>query len=153
MNRRLSLLLLAPVLFIACDKNDSSPAADAKTTLITSSSWKYENAGVDGDRNGSIDLPLPAALPACLRDNTLTLSANGTGTVDEGPSKCDPAAPQSTPATWSFASNQTMLNLGGSGIGVSGQLKIVELSATNLTLSKDTSFAGFPVAIIVQLKH
>jgi hypothetical protein len=133
--------------------NDNTPAVDTKTTQITAASWKYDNAGVDADRNGTIDSPLPVALPACLRDNTLTLSTNGTGTVDEGASKCDPAAPQTTPATWSFANNQTVLNLGGSGIGVSGQLKIIELSATNLTLSKDTTVIGFPVAIIVQLKH
>ncbi len=140
-----------------CQKDSKEePAPDPKTTLITAAPWKYENAGVDGDRNGSIDVPLLTPLPACVLDNFLTLSAGGTGSVDEGAAKCDASIPQSTSATWSFASNQTVLNLGGSGLfGVSGQFKIIELSTTRLYLSKDTTLPGrpVPIALIIQLKH
>jgi hypothetical protein len=155
MKNKFPMLLLIAVFFLSCDKKEDDPKAeDPKTVLITASAWRYENSGVDFPINGTIDAPLPFPLPPCATDNFLTLSANGTGTIDEGPTKCDPLVPQSTPATWSFASNQTVLNLGGSGFfGITGQFKILELSATKLHLSKDTTAAGLPVAIIIQLKH
>lgn len=156
-NGCIPVLLLLLSFSFGCQKDtNEEPAPDPKTMLITAAPWKYDNAGVDGDRNGSIDVPLLTPLPACITDNFLTLLAGGTGSVDEGPAKCDPSIPQSTPATWSFASSQTLLNLGGSGLfGVSGQFKIVELSTTRLYLSKDTTLPGrpVPIALIIQLKH
>ena len=153
------LPVLALTLLTACDKNDSdtdTDTPDPKTTLITSGAWKYETSGIDVDRNGSLDAPLPVALPACAIDNSFTLAPNGTGSVDEGATKCDPSLPQTSAATWSFADNQTTLNLNGSGLfGVGGKFKLLELTATRLTLSKDTTAPGLPITVglIVQFKH
>lgn len=159
MNKYFLLPVLALSLFTACDKNDSDEEEnkpDPKTTLITSGAWKYEASGIDVDRNGTVDGPLPVTLPSCAIDNSFTLAANGTGTVDEGATKCDPALPQTSAATWSFADNQTTLNLNGTGLfGVGGKFKLLELSATRLSISKDTTPPGLPVtvALIVQFKH
>ncbi len=159
MNKNFLLPVLALTLLTACDKKDpdtDTDTPDPKTVLITSGAWKYESSGIDLDRNGVTDGPLPVALPACALDNSFTLSANGTGTVDEGAIRCDPALPQTSAATWSFADNQTTLNLNGSGLfGVGGKFKLLELTATKLTLSKDTTPPGIPVTVglIVQFKH
>jgi len=142
--------------FLGCQKDNSKSSAPTKTELITKSSWKYDNAGIDLDRNGVIDIPPPAGtLEACDTDNFLLLAANGTGTVDEGPTKCVAGFPQSAPLTWSFSSNETVLNLNGGGVlGINGQFKILELTDIKLSLSKDTTipFVG-PVALIANLKH
>jgi hypothetical protein len=144
------------LLAIGCNQKDASPPAPTKTEVITQASWKYDNAGIDGDRNGTIDFPPPAGiLVPCLTDNTLTLSANGTGTVDEGATKCAASDPQTAALNWSFADNETALQIsGGNVLGITGKFKILELSATKLSLSKDTTVPVLgTVALIAVLKH
>ena len=93
-------------------------------------------------------------LPDCVKDNTLSLSANGSGTVDEGASKCDQSSAQSTTISWSFANNETVLQLGGDGIaGINGNVKIVTLDQNNLVLSKDTTYMGLAAALVLKLTH
>jgi len=148
--------LLFVLFLVSCGKKDATPAAPTKTEVITQASWKYDNAGIDGDRNGTIDFPPPSGvLTPCVTDNTLTLSSNGTGIVDEGTAKCTTTDPQSVPITWSFTDNETSLKVGGGGIlGISGQFKILELSTTKLSLSKDTTVPILgTVALIAVLKH
>jgi hypothetical protein len=151
------LLILSCIGLIAntgCSKDDSA-SGETKTELITKSSWKYENAGGDIDKNGTIDMPPPASLlQPCITDNFLVLNADGTGTIDEGATKCDPTLQQTTSASWSFSNNETVLNLSGNGLwGISGQFKIVTLNSTQLHLSKDTTISGIPLALLIQLKH
>jgi hypothetical protein len=139
--------------FLSCKKDDSSSNAQTKTDLITKSSWKYEDAGADADRNGTIDISLSSQIPSCLKDNILTLTANGSGTVDEGADVCA-SVPQTTPVTWSFDNNETYLNLGGGGLlGITGQFKIVTLNDVNLALSKDTTLQGLQSSFVIKLKH
>lgn len=155
MKYNLLALFFLPVFFMSCDKNSSDEEnEETKTELITKSTWKYESAQVDQNKDGTGDLPLPAGtIPACFLDNTITFQSNGTGTVSEGVSVC-PGAPASAPITWSFTNNENTLTLGGGSIaGISGQLKIVTLTDTKLTLSKDTSYLGFSAAILVNLQH
>ena len=148
--------LVFSLAFLSCSKDGSNSSGSAKTELITKSSWKYDNAGIDLDKNGVIDIPAPAGtLETCATDNFLSLAANGTGTVDEGPTKCDAGSPQSVALTWTFSNNETTLNLNGGGVlGINGQFKILELSDVKLSLSKDTTIPFFgPVALIANLKH
>ena|SRR5688572_27177225 len=148
------LILSLCVLITACDKDDDEPT---KTELLTSGSWKFNDGGIDIDNNGAIDLAFgPGTLPACLIDNSGTFNTNGTGVNDEGLTKCMPTDPQSTNFNWSFQSNETVLSISGSGVlGISGQFKVLDLTDSKLTLSKDTTLTGFPssVGLIVNLKH
>jgi hypothetical protein len=144
----------------ACKKKYTATPAKTKTELITKSAWKYESAGIDSDNNGTIDIPIPASglgsLPACQTDNVSTLVSNGTGTVDEGPSKCAPADPQSAPFTWAFQTNETEINFSGAVVaGQSGVFKIITLNDINLVLSQKRTVPGFtsPVTVIATLKH
>jgi hypothetical protein len=138
--------------FGACEKDSSD--SPTKTELITKSAWKFDDAGADADKNGTVDISFASQLPSCLTDNSLTLSADGSGMVDEGAAKCDLSLPQTTAVTWSFSNNETSLNLGGSGLlGITGQFKIVTLNDANLALSKDTTFQGFQSSFVIKLKH
>ncbi len=155
MKHTLIFLTFLSLLIIGCDKNsDPEPEAETKTELITKSTWKYESAQVDQNKDGTGDFPLPAGtIPACFLDNTITFQSNGSGMVSEGTSLC-PGAPASAPITWNFTNNESTLNFGGGNIaGIEGQLKIVTLTDTKLTLSKDTSYLGISAAILINLGH
>jgi hypothetical protein len=143
--------VLLTVAFTSCDKKDKTDE-ETKTETLTSSSWKYDTAGADSDRNGTIDVSFDSSIDPCLKDNTITFSANGTGIVTEGTNVC-PGAAASTAITWSFASNETMMNISGGGL-FSGQFKLLNLSSTTLSLAKDTTVAPFgTLQLIVNFKH
>lgn len=147
-----SVILLIPSLFFAaCGKDDKEPT---KTEILTASAWKFESGGIDQDKNGSVDVPFSSGLlPACYFDNTGTFYRDETGISDEGPDKC-PNAPQTTPFTWKFSNNETMITIGGAGVlGTGGQFRILELTSTRFGMAKDTSVSGFNMSMIVYLKH
>jgi hypothetical protein len=137
-------------LLTACGKDDKEPT---KTEILTSGSWKFDNGGIDQDKNGTVDISFTSGiLPACALDNSATFNSDYTGINDEGLLKCGTA--QTTPFNWSFASNETAINISGTGVlGISGQFKILELNATRFGLSKDTTISGFNMSAIVNLKH
>lgn len=148
------VVALLSIAFVSCDKKDGDDdgGGTTKTQLLTSAAWKYDNAGADNDRNGTIDLSFDSSIDPCLKDNQLTFSASGVGTVTEGANVCAGAA-ASTAITWSFASGETLLNLSGGGL-FSGQFKLLALSNTALSLAKDTTvpFLG-TVQLVLNLKH
>lgn len=155
MKQLLPVCLVALFAATSCGK-DSGSSTPTKTETISSASWKYDAAGIDGDRNGTIDIPPPTGtiLP-CMTDNTITFNANGTGTIDEGTTKCNTTDPQSTAINWSFTNSETALNLNGTSVlGVSGPFKILSLTSTQLSLAKDTTVAIIgAVSLVVNLKH
>lgn len=155
--KRLTLIavVFTALTMASCSKNDSS--GPSKTELITSGTWKYKNAGIDVNGDGYIDTGLPPGyeLQSCQTDNTLLLKTDGTGTVDEGASKCDPADAQSTAITWSFKSNETIINFPQALFGsLTGDVKIVNLTSTSLILAKTVNIGGSSnVDIIVEMMH
>lgn len=158
-----TILAFSILLISACNKDDDDkPASPTKTEMLTSQAWKYDNGGVDQDRNGTIDFTFASTglLQPCILDNTGTFKADGTGTADEGPTKCSTTAPQTSSFTWSFQNNETELSvLGPALFGIGGKFTVKELTSTLLTLSKDTSVViiqGLPpttVGLVVTLKH
>jgi hypothetical protein len=94
-------------------------------------------------------------IPTCLTDNKITFSRNNTGITDEGASKCNTSDQQTTNFNWSFADNEANLNISNNVFALlNGKSKIVSLTATNFTLSRDTTVPIFNnVALVVSLKH
>ena len=129
--------------------------------LITSAAWKYDTAAIDQNRDGTTDMALPPGLLlACDKDNLVTLMDNNTGTIDEGLTKCDPGDPQTTPITWEFKNNETVINIPDTLFGsISGDAQIKELTTTKLRLVKEVTVGppAVPISITVDvhvtLKH
>ena len=153
---RITLLSLAAVAVfsIGCSKTSDKDDAPTKTALITASTWKYSEAGADNDGNGTIDIAFPASvLDACATDNTITFKSDKTGTIDEGARKCNTTDPQSSPFTWSLNAEETQINFSTAVFaGIGGDAKIIELTATNLTLAKTLTIPNFPFPVPVVLK-
>jgi hypothetical protein len=155
----LVFLLITNVVFTSCDKeSDPDPQTSPKADYISASPWKYENAGIDNDKNGTIDVALsvlvPGAVQACRTDNILTFKKDNTGITDEGTTKCNAADPQSTNFNWSFADNETNLNISNNTFPIlNGKSRIVTLNETAFALSRDTTLGGTNVTLVVTLKH
>jgi hypothetical protein len=141
-----SLLIIAA---LSCKK--SSGSSKSHTTYLTQSSWKIQSLGVDANKDGTVDYDITSSLPACQLDNIYTFKSDGTGTTDEGATKCNSTDPQTTPFTWAFKSNETILS-GNFGIS-NGDANIATLNDTNFVLWRDSTYSGNPVRIYLTLKH
>ena len=155
-------LLLTALSFSACSKddNDDNNTSGNANALITASTWKYSDAGLDVNSDGVKDANLPPGftLAACETDNTITFKSDNTGMIDEGPTKCNASNPQSVPFNWTLKNNNTEISFSTALFaGLNGDLKIVELNANKFTFSKvvSTTVNGFPVSgnVIVFLTH
>jgi hypothetical protein len=102
-------------LLLSCKKDEKSKT---RTELLTSGSWHvtaYEvDPAFDWDGDGDLETNVYEIMDQCIKDDHTTFNADGTGTLDEGATKCDPGAPQTVPITWSFQQNETELNVVGS---------------------------------------
>lgn len=136
--------------FAACKKSKSK----SRTDLITQSSWKYQDAGLDVNRDGTVDAPIPAGfLQACDLDNTITFKSDGTGTADEGTLKCDPSSPQTSTFTWTFKDNEQVITLSNALFGgLNGEVKVKTINDSQLELHKEVNMTAI-VNVIVFLKH
>lgn len=144
------LVLSSSVIISACSKKTDEIT---KAVLLTTSTWKYSEAGIDADADGKIDQTLPTGtVTTCQTDFILTFKSDKTGTLDEGPTKCLASDPQSTPFTWDLNSANTEINFSANIIaGFGGATKIVELSATKMILNKSVSVPGIPIPIPITI--
>lgn len=129
-----SLLLLAVVL-TACKKTH----VKTKTELLTQTTWKFNKATAMGS-------DVSSQIPSCFKDNIITFVSNGTGTINESIDICVP--PTTGNFTWSFQTNETMINLSLPLLpGGSGSFTIVTLNATNLVISQQMSIQLLPAPL------
>src|SRR5215204_6087852 len=110
----LANVIFLSIFLIACGKDDDPTPQPTKTEHITATSWKLDTAGIDQDRNGTIDFSVMNLIGGCTRDNSLSFQASNTGTTDEGPTKCNSTDPQTTNFNWSFSDAEVNLNISNS---------------------------------------
>jgi len=140
------LIISLSLFFAACSKSNSS-SSKTKTELISQSSWKFSNAKVSG-------ADVSAFLQTCQKDNILVFAAAGTGTLDEGATKCNSGDPQSNPFTWNFATNETVLHVSAVLFtGGSSDFDIVSLTDTQLVLSQNITVSGSAQNAVVTFIH
>jgi len=136
------------ILNSSCSKDDDTPpAGKTKTELISQSAWKFSDAKVGG-------VSVAAFLQACQKDNILTFLAAGTGTADEGATKCAPGDLQATPFTWSFQTSETVLSVSTPFFtGGSSTFTIESLTETELVVSQNISVSGTPQNAVITFVH
>jgi len=140
-------LVAAIVLLAACSKDSNDNKPKTKTDLLVQGSWKFDNVTVNGTDVSSL-------IQGCQKDNTITFAAGGTGTLDEGATKCNSGDPQTSPFTWSFATNETVLHVTATLFtGGSSDFNIVTLDDNQLVLSQDINIAGTTQNAIIKFKH
>ena len=144
-NSSLIVCFLAILFLPACQKDDTDnpPAPKTKTQLISQSTWKFSTATVSG-------ADASAYLQACQKDNIYTFVAAGTGTIDEGPSKCNSSDAQTNPFNWNFLSSETMMHISTVLFaGGSNDFTLVSLTETQLVASQNYPPYGTTVVTFV----
>ncbi len=140
----------------ACKKdNDGKTATTAQ--LLSSTTWKMDTIQLDTNKDGVADEAVPAGfVESCDLDNTITFNSNGSGTTDEGATKCEDSLAQSTPFSWSLKDGDSTLVIAGSLFqGVSGNVTIKKITNTSLVLIQAVTLEDpFPITVnaIVTLK-
>lgn len=144
--KTINFFLLAIVfLYAGCTRDeDKKPAT--KTELLTAAPWKFSQAGIDLNMDGTIDQPLrPDLIPACSTDNIFTFSTNGTGVLDENINQCNTGLPKLSPFTWYFLNEEKEIYISSKILPIiEGNLNIVELSETRFSVGKPVGVHGFP---------
>lgn len=142
-------LLSLSLVFVSCSKDDddNNPAPKTKTQLITQNYWKFSTATV-----GGFDVSI--ALQACQKDNFISFYPNGTGTLDEGPAKCNALDPQSNPFNWNFQNGETQLFISATLFtGGNTLFNLVTLSETQLVVSQNITVGGSQQNAVVTFVH
>jgi hypothetical protein len=155
-------ILALATLFFACDKHSAEPLLEEsrQEARLRAGGWQFQSAGIDYDRNGTIDDTLPAgSLPPCVFDNAYTFNANGSGIANDSTLRCD-TLPPLKPFTWAFANNEQNIDLNGAAFfGFTGRFKIFTLNETLFSLSRDTvlTLPMFPqpvtASVLINLDH
>jgi hypothetical protein len=148
--RTASFILACSLLFTACKKkndDDNTPKGKTKTELLSTGTWKFSSATVGG-------IPVSSQLQSCQKDNIMTFTSTGTGTIDEGGSKCNTGDPQTQPFTWNFASSETILHVSAVFFtGGSNDFNIIEISETTLKGSQPIEVGPSTQTAIVTFVH
>jgi hypothetical protein len=142
----LSLPLLASL--TSCDKESFKPTYPTivkGTELVMAKTWKVTAMTVTKDTQPAEDVY--SSKPTCFQDNLYTFQAGGSFLLDEGPTRCDQAAPQTHTGSWAASDGGTTLTATvalSPQPGVDTSIKvggaIESLSATRLVLaSTDTT--------------
>jgi len=142
----IGILALLALSIVACKKS-SGDKPKTNTDLIAQGSWKFDKATVNG-------IDVSSLLDACETDNIATFSSSGTGTLDEGATKCDANDPQTTPFTWNFTTNETVLHVSTVLFtGGSSDFNIVTLNETQLVVSQNVTVSGVTQNAVFSFKH
>ncbi|WP_157541097.1 hypothetical protein [Hymenobacter aerophilus] len=128
MKPTLRLGLAAIALLGACTKEDAPP--DDRSLLI-GKDWMRSGGTITS--NGTVK-DVYADLSPCDQDDFLRFEEADRLLYDEGPSRCNPATPQTLEGTWFLAEEDRLLNL-DIGSGLRGERQITELTESRLSLS------------------
>ncbi|HAV26517.1 MAG TPA: hypothetical protein DCX01_10105 [Bacteroidetes bacterium] len=129
MKTKILLFVLAGsfLAFQGCKEDEGTTTAPAttktKTELLTLSPWILTgltvNPGID-DGDGNIITDFYAESDACDNDDEEVFKADGTGSYNEGATKCDPNDEQELGTfMWSFNTGQTILTQDGDPLTLS----------------------------------
>jgi len=127
----LLILIAATITSVSCKKDVGQSKQKTKTELLTAASWKKtaltSNPAYDWYGDGNYTTDILSIMKVCQADDFDTYRSDGTGDVDEGPTRCDQSDPQAWTFTWAFADNETKLVFDGFN-----EFNIVELTETTL---------------------
>jgi Lipocalin-like domain len=147
----LTVLITITALAIVSCQPDKDPPQPTHTDLLTKAPWKFENSGIDVNRDGNVDV---GDLEPCQTDDLVTFFKDNVASFDPKEQKCDPDdMPESVKWSWRDA-EQKSLRITYSDGSADDVSDVLELSETRLVLK--IAEPGSPVGIadfLIILKH
>ena len=144
MSFSLPAMMLIVLISESCKKSSTPIVVPTNTALVTSASWKFNKATSSG-------IDVSSQIPACFKDNIITLVTSGSGSISEGAIVCAPPAPATF--TWSFLNSETQINFSVPLInGGSSTFTIVKLTSDEMELAQDLAIPPSTTAVTVQVK-
>lgn len=127
------LVLGLGITIVSCKKETPTPTpVPTKTELITGKNWMLTSYVMD-------NVEYYDQIASCQQDNLTIFNANNTVTIDEGLTKCDPLAPQTSDGgAWSFNPTETLITLDGS------EYELEILNSTTLKIKNTAQVGGMP---------
>jgi len=112
------LLFAIIVLFTASSCQKDNESYKVNSALITGKYWEVTSWIIEPplDVNGEKFTDLYAISLTCITDNLIRFNANGSVTMDEGATKCNADAKQTTVGTWAFNDDETEMNISLNGV-------------------------------------
>lgn len=123
----------------ACSKKSSSPN-NARTVQNLSGSYTITALTANA---GGLTINLYDSLPACEKDNTIQLDANGIATFIDAGTKCVPSSDSS--GTWSLSQNTDTIYVAGSASFIKSW------DGSTLVLTNAETVSGIPVTATTTL--
>jgi hypothetical protein len=147
-----TVLVLATIClsFTNCSPEEK-PTEPNNAYLLTKTPWKFENAGVDLNKDGTVDV---GDLEPCQTDDLVTFFKNNTATLDPKEQKCEPdEVIENVKWSWRDA-EQKSIRISYTDGSADDIADVLEISETRLVLkvTEGGSPAGIPDFIII-LKH
>lgn len=136
------------LLLFSCKKDDKSKT---RTELLTNGSWHVTaytvDPAIDFDGDGTDETNVYAVMDECITDDRTTFFANGSGELDEGPTKCSNTDPQTVPLTWSFDDTEQKLQVEGI------EYLIESLTENQLVLKEIEVISAVTVTHLITFSH
>lgn len=121
MKRNMLILLLSILIgSSSCSKKEDTSSTPTNTfnpqlkiDALTTGKWKLTGLSINPsvNRGGQMVTDLMPDISSWNKDNTRLFSTNGSGILDEGPTKMSQTDPQILPLLWSLNSDQTKFTL------------------------------------------
>jgi hypothetical protein len=149
---KLTLTVCSVILILSsCKKNSDSP--NSASAILISGKWQITASTstftIAGD-NQTVDIF--SSLPSCVQDNYYIFNSDGTGTTDEGATKCDDSDPQTTSnGNWQLLNNDTQLQAGDTGAEITADVK--QLDNSTLVLEYETVANGITSTTTTTYHH
>ena len=107
MKKQLIIIAFISGSFFSCtkEKAKTDPVVE-KTNILTDGVWHF----TDYKYNGGIANTITTYndLPGCRQDDLRSFYKDGTGEINEGPTKCNSTDPQSQSVQWKFLDNHAL---------------------------------------------
>ena len=138
--KKILILCAGVALFTACKKDDE---AKSRRDYLTAGKWypvsTYTYTKIT-DANGQIidQEDTTEAVEPCVADGYILFNGDGSFNSDEGPTKCDPSASQTSNGRWVLLENDTKLN-----VNVDNSLqafRINELNGSSFVIAYDSTY-------------
>jgi hypothetical protein len=147
------LFFCASVCFFACKKSSPPAAASSDFSILVSGKWQLTAYSV-APPGSSSSINAYSLLPSCFTDNYYIFNADSTLTIDEGATKCDASAPQTTvTGDWKLLANNTQLSGVESVGGTNSIATVIQLNNSTLVLQDTTTYIGTLVNATATFTH